>query len=70
MKTPNGHCKLTVYLRMDQYLWLGALALEGVAERGGGRPDSSELIRAFIDKLQPEIDALRESKKPKKRRRK
>ena len=66
----NGLFKLTVYLRPDQYGWLHSLALEKVMEEEGGRPDVSELMRAFIDKLQPEIDKLRTKvAKTKKRRR-
>lgn len=61
----NGMYKLTVYLRPDQYLWMHAVALDDVMERGGGRPDVSRMLRDMIDFCKPQVD-----KKLKERKRK
>jgi hypothetical protein len=61
--TPNGHLKLTIYLRPDQYVWLHALALDEAVERGGGRPDASQLVREMIDHLKPEVEKVLQRKK-------
>jgi hypothetical protein len=63
----NGHYKLTVYLRPDQYLWMHAVALDDVMERGGGRPDVSKMLRDMIDDYRPSVDkALADRKKKRK----
>jgi hypothetical protein len=53
--TPNGHYKLTVYLRGDQYLLLHSVALKAALDRGGGRPDASAIIRELIDHHEPDM---------------
>jgi len=63
----NGHYKLTVYLRPDQYLWMHAVALDDVMHRGGGRPDVSRMLREMIDDYKPLVDkALAQRKKKRK----
>lgn len=63
-KAANGHFKLTMYLRPDQYTWLHALALDEAVDRGGGRPDVSLLLRDMIDHVKPQLEkALQQKRK-------
>jgi len=59
----EGRFKLTMYLRPDQWLWLKAQAAVAVIERGGGKPDYSEILRAMIDKTKADMEAAQAPKK-------